>query len=292
MLETTERLVLVTGGTGNQGGATVKHLLAAKRARVRVLTRDSGSAKAKQLAAQHVEMVRGDLMDAASLKAALHGVSAVFSVQQFMDKGGVEAEEQRGKALADAVKAANGPHLVYTSADGVERNSGLAHYESKRRIEEHIRQLGLSATILRPVAFMENFAASGLGRGMALGMFRTTLGRNKRVQLVSTSDVGWFAARALEEPARFAGQAFAVAGDELSVPEILDTYKRVTSRTPWVAPIPRFLPGLMMPKEISSMFRWMGERGFQADIQELRREHPGLMTFATWLQARLSSPQL
>jgi uncharacterized protein YbjT (DUF2867 family) len=281
---TSERLVLVTGGTGKQGGATVTHLLSAKRARVRVLTRNPDSPKAKLLASQCVELVRGDMNDADSVKAALSGVSAVFSVQNFMDKGGVEAEEQRGKAFADSVKSANGPHLVYTSAEGVERDSGVPHYQSKWRIEQHIRQLGLPATIIRPVAFMDSFATSSLGRGMALGLFRSVLGTTKRIKLVATSDIGWFAARALEDPTRFSGRVIPLAGDELSIAEILETYRKVTGRTPWIAPIPSILPGLIMPKEIASMLKWIGEQGFKANINELRQEHPGLLTFEAWLR--------
>lgn len=126
-----ENVVLVTGGTGSQGGATVTHLLAAKKVRVRVLTRNLESPKAKSLAARGAELVRGDFEDEASLKTALAGVSAAFSVQQWTEKGGTEAEERNGKRFADAVKASGSPHLVYSSAEGAERNSGLAHYESK-----------------------------------------------------------------------------------------------------------------------------------------------------------------
>jgi uncharacterized protein YbjT (DUF2867 family) len=280
---TTERLVLVTGGTGTQGGATVTHLLSSKRVRVRVLTRNPDSPKAQLLASRGVQLVRGDMNDAASLKAALSGVSAVFSVQNFMDEGGVEAEEQRGKALADAVRAAIAPHLVYTSAEGVERDSGVRHYESKWRIEQYIRQLALPATIIRPVAFMDSFARSCFGRGMALGLFRAALGTTKRIKLVATSDIGWFAARALEDPTRFSGRVISLAGDDLSIPEILGTYRMVTGRTPWIAPIPRFLPGMIMPTEIAQMLKWIGENGFKANINELRQEHPGLLSFAAWL---------
>jgi uncharacterized protein YbjT (DUF2867 family) len=117
-----------------------------------------------------------------------------------MDKGGVATEERRGKAFADAVKAAGTPHLVYSSVDGAERKSGVPHFESKWHVEQYIHGLNLPATILLPVAFMENFATSPFRRSMFLGMLRATLGSSKRLQLISTSDVGWFAARALEDP--------------------------------------------------------------------------------------------
>ena len=150
-----ENVVLVTGGTGSQGGATVTHLLAAKKVHVRVLTRNLESPKAKSLAARGAELVRGDFEDEPSLKTALAGVSAAFSVQQWTEKGGTAAEERNGKRFADAVKASGSPHLVYSSAEGAERNSGLGHYESKWAIEQHIRDLKLPATILRPVGFMD-----------------------------------------------------------------------------------------------------------------------------------------
>jgi uncharacterized protein YbjT (DUF2867 family) len=50
--QSSNRIVLVTGGTGKQGAATVRHLLASGLLKVRVLTRNPHSEKAKRLAAQ------------------------------------------------------------------------------------------------------------------------------------------------------------------------------------------------------------------------------------------------
>ena len=279
-----EKIVLVTGGTGSQGGATVTHLLAAKKVRVRVLTRNLESPKAKSLAARGVELVKGDFDDEASLMTALEGVSAAFSVQQWTEKGGTAAEELNGKRFADAVKASGSPHLVYSSAEGVERNSGLGHYESKWAIERHVRDLGLPATILRPVGFMDTLGVPAMQRGMYLGMFRANWGVSHRVQFVATYDIGWFAARALEEPERYAGRVIPVAGDELSVGDIIRTFKTVTGNKPWVAPIPTFLARKIMPKEFLDMFTWVREKGFNVDIAQVRQEYPQLLTFAGWVK--------
>jgi uncharacterized protein YbjT (DUF2867 family) len=279
-----ENVVLIAGGTGSQGGAAVTHLLAAKKVRVRVLTRNLESPKARSLAARGVELVKGDFDDVASLKAALAGVSAAYSVQQWTEKGGTAAEELHGKRFADAVKASGSPHLVDSSAEGVERKSGLAHYESKWAIEQHIRDLGLPATILRPVGFMDAFGVPAMQRGMFLGIFRANFGVSLPVQFVATYDIGWFAARALEEPERYAGRVIPLAGDELSIGEIISTFKTVTGRKPWVAPIPAFLAKRAMPKEFLDMFRWIREKGFKANIAKVRQEYPQLLTFAGWLK--------
>jgi len=279
-----DNVVLVTGGTGSQGGATVTHLMAAKKVRVRVLTRNLESPKAKSLAARGVELVKGDFEDMASLRAALAGVSAAFSVQQWTEKGGTAAEELNGKRFADAVKASGSPHLVYSSAEGVERKSGLGHYESKWAIEQHIRDLELQATILRPVGFMDALGVPAVQRGMYLGMFRANWGVSHRVQFVATYDIGWFAARALEDPERYAGRVIPLAGDELNVADIIRTYKTVIGHKPWVAPIPTFVAKMMVPKEFADMFRWIRENGFEADIAQVRQEYPQLLTFAGWLK--------
>jgi len=278
MSESSNRIVLVTGGTGKQGGATVRHLLEGGRVRVRVLTRNPRSDEATRLAAQGVELAEGDFGAPRTLAAALSGVSAAFSVQ-----GDGAREVQHGEMFADAVKVAGAPHLVYSSLDGAERGSGVPHYESKWRIEQRIRELDLSATILRPVAFMENFSNGGAARSVFLGILKAALGTSKRLQLVSTSDVGWFAARALEQPALYSGRTIPLAGDELNIDEILDAYRQVGDYTPKPLPVPHIALKLL-PKDLSSMLTWFAERGFQANIPELKREHPDLMSFSSWLQ--------
>lgn len=278
-------IVLVTGGTGRQGGATVDQLLAAGKVRVRALARDPRSDKARKLAARGVEVVRGDLTDPASLRAALSGASAAFSAQTFTGKGGIAGEERQGKAFADAVKAAGDVHLVYSSVDGAERNSGVPHFESKWRVEQHIEKLGLNATILRPTAFMENFATAAFPRSMFLGMMTAVIGADTKVQWVSVADVGWFAARALEMPERHAGRKIAIAGDDLSVRDIAEAYRAASGKAARPAPIPGFLPRLMLPEDIYLMLRWFGEHGYQADIGAIRSEHPQLRSFKAWLVA-------
>ena len=279
-----ENVVLVTGGTGSQGGATVTHLLAAKKVRVRVLTRNLESPKAKSLAARGVELVKGDFDDVASLRTALAGVSAAFSVQQWTEKGGTAAEELHGKRFADAVKASGSPHLVYSSAEGVERNSGLGHYESKWAIEQHIRDLGLPATILRPVGFMDAFGARRCSAECSSEYSERTLDLHSRSSSwPPTTSVGL--PRALSKIRRATPDALSRSpGIELSINDIVRTFKTVTGKKPWVAPIPAFLAKRAMPKEFLDMFTWIREKGFKANIAEVRQEYPQMLTFAGWVK--------
>src|SRR6266478_1936502 len=150
-----DRTVLVTGATGRQGGAVVRHMLP-KGWKLRALTRNSSSHAAEELARQGVEVVQGDLEDVASLERASRGLYGIYSVQDFWAVG-AKREVQQGKNLADVAKQAGVEHFVYSSVGGAERNSGIDHWESKWEIEKYIRKLGLPATMLRPAAFMENY---------------------------------------------------------------------------------------------------------------------------------------
>src|SRR5262245_30410765 len=149
----TWRIILVSGATGRQGGGLITHLLAGPW-RIRALTRNPSGRAAQDLARRGVEIVQGDMDDPESLKNAMQGVHGVYSVQDFWTVG-AKREVQQGKNMADAARATGVEHFLYSSVGGAERNSGISHWETKWAVENHIRKLGLPATILRPAAFME-----------------------------------------------------------------------------------------------------------------------------------------
>src|SRR5229473_3096866 len=159
--------VLVTGATGRQGGAVNRHMLS-KGWKLRALTRDPGSHAARTLAQKGVEVVQGDLEDAASVARATAGVYGVYSVQDFWAVG-AKREVQQGKNVADAAKKAGVKHFVYSSVGGAERNTGIPHWESKWEVEKHIRSLGLPATVIRPAAFMETYYIDQVEIGILKG---------------------------------------------------------------------------------------------------------------------------
>src|SRR5262249_8201459 len=119
------RTTLVTGATGNQGGAMARELLPRGRFIVRALVRDPGSPAAQAFEPAGAALVEGSFDDRASLDRALAGVAGVFSVQTFQD--GTDVEVRQGKSLADAAKAAGVRHFVYSSVGSAERNTGVPH---------------------------------------------------------------------------------------------------------------------------------------------------------------------
>jgi uncharacterized protein YbjT (DUF2867 family) len=157
-------VVVVTGGTGKQGGAVVKRLLE-RGHEVRAVTRRTDSAKARELANAGATLVRASLEDTAALAKALEGATSLFAMTTPFE-GGTHAETRQGMSAADAARAA-GVHLVFSSVGSANRQTGVPHFDSKYVIEEHIARIGVRATVLAPVYFMENlyFGKEQLAKG-------------------------------------------------------------------------------------------------------------------------------
>ncbi|MGP4099730.1 NmrA/HSCARG family protein [Nonomuraea sp. KM90] len=276
---TANRPILVTGATGQQGGATARRLLA-DGWHVRALVRDPGTAAAARLARAGAELIAGDMDDRDGIDAAVRGAYGVFSVQPaFIAPDYAENELRRGLNVVDAAMAAGVRHLVYASVASADRATGIPHWEIKWEIEQYIRAHDVPATVLRPVTFMENFADPTYGVRGAASLIRT-FPADVTVQLIALEDVGAFAALAFAAPDRFLGRVLELAGDELAPHRIASAIGRATGHD---VALPAPPPG--GPGGTTSFCDW------QADIPALRKLHPGLLDFGGWL-SRAGKPLL
>ena len=258
-MENTDKTVLVTGATGRQGGAVIRHMLG-KGWKLRALTRSPNSRAAQELTRQGVEVVQGDLEDPASLERATRGVHGVYSVQDFWSVG-AKREVAQGKNLAEAAKKAGVEHFVYSSVGGAERNSGIDHWESKWEIEKHIRKVGLPATILRPAAFMENYYIDQVEIGILKGKLADPIRADKPYQTIASEDIGAFAALAFERASEFIGLELEIAGSELTNPEAAQVFSRVLGKPVKFQKLPMPMVRLVLGKEFYQMFRWFRLQG-------------------------------
>jgi uncharacterized protein YbjT (DUF2867 family) len=275
------RVILVSGATGQQGGAVSRSLLERGFA-VRALTRDPEKAEARELADLGAEVVGGDLEDRSSIEQALEGVYGVFSVQQFWETG-YEGEVRQGVQLADAAKAAGVEHYVYSSVGSAHRETGIAHFDSKFEVEEHVRASGVPYTVLRPVFFMQNWEF--MREPILGGTLPQPLDPDKPFQMIDAEDIGIFAAKAFENPETWIGREVDLAGDEMTMPEIAGTFSRVIGHDVDYFQVPWEGFEEQMGEEYAVMYRWFNDHGYEADISGLREEHPGLVSFEQYLRA-------
>lgn len=298
------RGILVTGATGKQGGATVDALLASPSGSsdftILAVTRSPNSASAQSLISKspNIKILSGDLNDVPGLfnsaKAVHSNIWGVFSVQVPMGKGQTtQTEEIQGKALVDEALKHGIKQFVYSSVErGGEKTSfdnptPIPHFISKHNIEHHLVEKAqgtdMNYTILRPVAFMENWSSGFFGK-MFGAMWSSALPADRKLQLISVQDIGYFAAQAFTNPDQYRNRAVGLAGDELTLDQANKIFMEKTG-SPAPATYGFLGAGLMWGvKEVGTMFGWFRDVGYGVDIPALKKEHPGLLSLGDWIE--------
>ena len=277
-----ELTVVVTGSTGKQGGAVARDLL--KRGhKVRAVTRDPNSSQAKSLASAGATLVVASLEDTAAITKALEGATSLFAMTT--PTGGADAETRQGAAAADAAKAADA-HLVFSSVGSANRQTGIPHFDSKYEVEKHIAKVGVRATILAPVYFMENlyFGKAQLAKGIyAAALLPTTT-----LAQIAVADIGAVAVRVLEDAGRFTGKRFDLAGDALAGNDIVAILSRVTGRPFAYHQLPLDVVRQRMGEDGARMYEWLDRVGYTADRAALHREFPDVAfhDFESWAKTQ------
>ncbi|GAC1490378.1 MAG: SDR family oxidoreductase [Vulcanimicrobiaceae bacterium] len=151
--------VLVTGATGYIGGRLVPRLVEAGHT-VRVVARDSA-----RLAGRfpEVEIVEGDLFDAASIRASLQDVDVAYYLVHSMMRGrGDFAENDRNAAriFAEAARDAGVKRIVYLGGLGVEDATLSRHLRSRHETGKVLRSTGVPVTEFRAAMIVGSGSAS------------------------------------------------------------------------------------------------------------------------------------
>jgi len=262
--------ILVTGATGQQGGAVARELLA-HGFKVKAMTRKPESENALALKKKGAEIIKGDLDDPTSLEKALKGSWGVFAIQNTWEAG-VEKEEEQGKRMAKIAKKAGVQHFVYSSVCSAEQNTGIPHFENKFRIEESVREQGFpSFTILRPVFFMENWLLPWFKPAIDQGNVMISIKPETVLQMVAVNDIGKYGLWAFQNHESLNGEAISFAGDALTAPEIAKIISGASGRKIGFIspPIEEVRKG---SEDFATMLEWFDNVGYNADIDGMANE--------------------
>lgn len=281
-MDKTGKIILVTGATGKQGGATAKHLLK-DGWKIRALVRDESKATSQELKKLGAELMQGDMKDPAALDKAMSGVYGVFSVQNFWEHG-YEGELKQAKAVIDAAKKAGVKHFLLSTVGGANRNTKIPHFEVKFEAETYMKEAGLTFTILRPVFFMENFD-SWFKPSEADGKLIVTMAlkADTKLQMIAVDDIGAISAIVFDNPDKYIGKEIEIAGDDLSLKEMAQAFAKATGKETTYSELSVDVVRGNSP-ELADMFQWFIDKGYEADIKNLKTIYPGLTSFETWLK--------
>ena len=257
--------ILVTGATGQQGGATARELLAAGH-KVYAMTRNPQGDAAQALATAGATVVQADLGDEASLRGALEGMWGVFAVQNSWEAG-IDGEEEQGKLLARLAKESGVQHFVYASVGSADKDTGIPHFDNKYRVEQTVRDQGFpSYVILRPVFFMDNLASPWYKPAIDDGAFGISMKADTKLQMIAVQDIGAYGRVAFERHEELNGRAIDIAGDSLTPVETATVLSAATGReiAHFEVPIEQVRA---FSDDFALMLEWFDAVGYVADIE-------------------------
>ncbi|GAB2832025.1 NmrA/HSCARG family protein [Ferruginibacter profundus] len=287
-----QKIILVTGATGAQGGSVAKALLAQNKFAVRILTRNANAQNAIALKELGAEVITGDMNDIESLKAAMQDCYGVYGVTNFWEH--FESEYQQGKNLVDAVKATGISHFVFhTLPDYNKLSSGkfpTPHCDIKAALQEYTKLLGIPATFLQVAFYYENFLNFFPLQKAADGTYYFGFPQGKtRLAMVSVEDIGGMVATIFDHPVEYIGRTVGAVGADDTCEKYAAVMSKVLGKKIKYNYIPHEVyaafdfPGA---GEIANMFEvqrlYIPNR--QIDMIESYGLNPDTQTFETWLK--------
>lgn len=274
-----ELQVLVTGATGTQGGALARELLRRGHT-VKAFTRHPRSPAAIRLATSGATICEGNFDDPESLRRAARGADVAFVLTTPFE-GGPDAERRQGIAAVDAASRVD--HILLSSVASASERTGIRHFESKRRVEEHLEDTGHNYTIVGPAFFMENTLGPWMLPGLQQGRYVQALPADRSLQMICAADIGFINAEIIERRDDFLGHRLDIATDSITGPEAAKAISAASGR---------HIDYVMQPveqlkaadSEAAAMFEWLNRVGYSVDIPELHKDFPDApwISFAAW----------
>ena len=293
-----QKLILVTGATGLQGGAVANEALK-QGFKVRILVRDEKSTKAQALIQKGAEAVVGNFDDIESLNNAMRDVDGVFSVP-ISGIDTIETDRERKQANAVIQSALNNgvKQFVHTSVAATSRYTEFPewgtgywfekYWTDKWDIEEAVRNAGFQKwTILKPAQIMNNFTdhVEFMYPDLKHGEITSVTYADTRIDHVAVEDIATFATTAFANPDEFNEQNIELAGDSVSFNEVARIFKEVLGKDIKVTTMSMeqsIAQG--NPQIVARSQQWDNVAGYKVDIDLLKQYNIKLTSFKEFVE--------
>jgi uncharacterized protein YbjT (DUF2867 family) len=253
-------MFLVTGITGQVGGATARGLLA-KGKQVRALVRDPQ--KAAAWASQGVELIQGDFDDSASLAQALKGVEGAYLMMppNWNPSPGFPEAKAVVASYEQALAQSPVPRLVTLSSIGSEKSERLGLITATAIMERALEQLPFPVAFVRAGSFIENFlfALESGKAGVMPSFYQPT---DRKVPMIASEDIGAEVARLLTT--NWTGKRYIELGSLVSPDELAEAVSEVLGTPVKAQAVPRAawsaaLEGMGFPKGNTAPYEEMAD---------------------------------
>ncbi|XP_012564773.2 nmrA-like family domain-containing protein 1 [Hydra vulgaris] len=290
------KVIAVFGATGKQGGSVLRSLVKTDRYRVRAVTRNSSSEKAKELSnLKNVVVVEADLDNKDSLDVVLKGCYGVFFVTDFTAHFVKNKEVDQGINLINKAIINNVKHIVFSGLENVESqiNEPCLHFDYKAAIEDYgMKQKDkLNFTSVRMPMYYQEVVSSVLNKAFGNRfLLNIPMDSGKKLYIMNVEDIGNCVASVFSDPEQYKSQKIGLCGDFLKVSDIVLLLNQELS------PLKIYFPGgwfnrvlfrniLRFPgvKDLQIMFEYFNLQIMKRDPDLTKKLNPEVVNFATWL---------
>lgn len=300
----TKQIIAVVGGTGAQGGGVVDALLASGQYAPRVVTRNPTSKSAEALARRGVEVVKGDLIEPGSLRAAFDGAYGAFIVTNFWDPGQMAKETEIGVAAVTEARDAGVQHLIWSTLPDAEKLTAgrlkLRHFTGKAKVDAAVAAAGFPRyTFVQAPFYFQNFLGTLAPQPLPTGGRGWAIPIDPSARVIhggDVRDVGHAVAAAFSSGDSLPnGSYLAVCGGLYSFNDFVDTLN-AQGHDVQVQQVPAeaydtFFPGAPEVRETFQYFEQCFYFGPEREsrIAAARAVYPaGFTTFSDWAKLNLT----
>ncbi|MFI5184094.1 MAG: NmrA/HSCARG family protein [Vicinamibacteria bacterium] len=303
-----KKILAVVGATGSQGGGLVRAILEDPSGgfTARAVTRDTGSEKARQLAALGAEVVAANVDDASSLTKAFQGAQAAYCVTFYWDHLSPEREQSQAAALAQAAKDAGVRHVVWSTLEDTRElvpieddrmptlmgKYKVPHFDAKGESNHVFTDKGVPTTFLLTAFYWDNLVMFGMGpkKGPDGKLAFVLPMADKRLPGIAAEDIGRCAYGIFKRGGEFIGKTVGIAGEFLTGTQMAADLSRALGQEVtynYVPPEVYRTFGFPGADDLANMFQF--KRDFETaycgarDLALSRALNPKLQTFAQWL---------
>jgi uncharacterized protein YbjT (DUF2867 family) len=236
------KIIAVVGATGAQGGGLCDAILNDPKGgfACRAITRDPSKDRARALAGRGADVVRADIDDADSLRAAFAGAYGIYCVTNFWEHFSAEKEKQQAKNLADAARASGAAHVIWSTLEDtralmspddtrmpmLQTHYRVPHFDAKAEADAYFA--GIPTTFLVTSFYWDNLYAFGVAPrkgtdgsyGWALPM------SDKRLAGIAAEDIGKVAYGIFKAGTKYVGKTVGIASEFLTISQMSEKLAR------------------------------------------------------------------
>lgn len=304
----TKKIITIFGATGAQGGGLARAILNDKNSEfaVRAVTRDPHSDKVKALAGLGAEVVAADIDDKSSIRKVMEGAHGAYCVTFFWAHMNPEKEIAEAKAMADAAKAAELKHVIWSTLEDTRKWVPLSdnrmptlmgkykvpHFDAKGESDHFFTDAGVPTTFLLASFYWENLIYFGMGpKKGADGVLTFTMPMgDKKLSGIAAEDIGKCALGIFKKGSSLVGKTVGVAGDEPTCEQMAASMtKALGQEVKYNAITPEMFRSFGFPgaEDLGNMFQFYQE--FQEvctstrNVKFTKELNPALQSFDEWL---------